>query len=253
MNLKNKLKNCAYLALNFFSLFGFYKNNAIILMYHSISNNDDFFCVKPIEFEKQMNFLKINNFNVISLNKLIWHLEKNNLPPKTVILTFDDGFEDNFTKAFMILKKHNFSATIFLETEVLGREKSNKSGIIYKMLNWDQIKEMKMSGMIDFGAHTLSHPKLSQLSWDSAESEILQSKKILESKLQKKCDFFAYPFGNYNKEVVKITKACDFKAAVTVKNGVVKKNDDIFTLKRNSVDSLVCFSKFKNIVKFGVI
>ena len=150
--------------------------------------------------------MRENNFNVISLDKLVWYLENNNFPPKTIVLTFDDGYEDNFTNAFPVLKKCNFPAAIFLETDILDNEKINKNGVVYKMLKWVQVKEMKNSGIIEFGAHTLSHPKLSRLNLMSVEKEIIQSKEILENRLGKKCDFFAYPFGDFNEQTVVIAK-----------------------------------------------
>lgn len=232
--------------------FSGFKNKAIILMYHSITDNKDFFCVKPNDFERQIKYLRENNFNVISLDKLVWYLENNNFPPKTIVLTFDDGYEDNFTNAFPVLKKCNFPAAIFLETDILDNEKINKNGVVYKMLKWVQVKEMKNSGIIEFGAHTLSHPKLSRLNLMSVEKEIIQSKEILENRLGKKCDFFAYPFGDFNEQTVVIAKN-NFKAAFTVKNGAVKYGDNLMELKRNSIDSAVSFSQFKGIVKFGKI
>ena len=73
-------------------------------MYHSISESGGFFCVKPNDFERQMDYLCENDFNVIPLEKLVWYLENNNFPPKTIVLTFDDGYEDNFTNVFPVLK-----------------------------------------------------------------------------------------------------------------------------------------------------
>jgi len=251
MNLKNKIKTLIYLFLRVFH-FIWTKNGAVVLMYHSISDNGGFFCVRTTDFERQMNYLCDNNFNVVSLDEMIKHLDGGIIPNKTVVLTFDDGFEDNFINAFPILKKYNFPATIFLETGVLGREKTNKSGIVYKMLKWEQIKEMEKSKMIQFGAHTLSHPKLSQLNLTDMNEEIIRSKEILEDKLGKKCEFFAYPFGNYNEQVVEIIKN-NFKAAFTVENGIVKYEDNLMKLKRNSIDSVVNFSRFKEIVVFGKI
>ena len=111
---------------------------------------------------------------------------------------------------------------------------------------------MKNSGIFEFGAHTLNHPKLSQLNLMSAEKEIIQPKEILENRLGRKCDFFAYPFGDFNEQTVVIVKK-NFKAAFTVKNGAVKYGDNLMKLKRNSIDSAVNFYQFKKIVKFGKI
>lgn len=255
MNLKNKIKNLRYSLLTPFYFNRLAGNKAVILMYHSISDNGGFFCVKPAEFEKQANYLKENNFNVISLERLVELLKNKNgdIPSKTIVLTFDDGFEDNFTNAFPLLKKHNFHFTVFLQSGVVGGIKTNKEGVKYQMLNVSQIKEMSNSGIADFEPHTINHPKLAKIASLDARKEILESKQYLEKEIGKKSDYFAYPFGNYNKEVINMIKNIGFQAAVTVEKGVVKLKDNPFELKRNSIDSAVSFSQFKHIVNFGKI
>lgn len=234
----------------------FARSGVIILMYHSVGNNSEFFTVGPEDFERQMRYLKEQKFNIISLRKLIASLKnKNTLLPKTVILTFDDGYQDNYENAFPILKKYNFPATIFLTTGRIGdKNYVNKRGVKLPMLDWNQIKEMHDAGFIDFEPHSVEHPHLTKIDIRDAEREILNSKRALEEALRKTCPFFAYPYGDYSEEVKKIA-AKHFEAAVTVRKGVVKvkRNTDFWEIPRNSVDSEVCFTQFTGIVRFGGI
>lgn len=211
-----------------------------VLMYHSIDNNEVFFTVKPEEFKRQMDYLKNNGYRVIKFSDLVNVLEfEREIPKKTVVLTFDDGYGDNCINAFPILKKYNFPATIFLITGLIGDKINNAQNITLKALNWEQIKEMHNSGLIDFEPHTVNHEKIT-------EKEIIDSKKEIEEKLNKKCYFFAYPKGKYDNNAMKILKENGFKAARTVKKGKVKKGDNLFKLKTISVNSTTSFRQFKS-------
>ena len=236
MFLKKLIKDCIAFLKCFFP-----KGKGIpVLMYHSIAHNNVFFTVKPEEFKKQINFLKDNNYNVISLNKLIEILESNKeLPEKTTVLTFDDGYSDNYINVFPILKKYNFPATIFIITGLIGKETNNSQNIPLKMLNWSQIQEMYQSGLINFQPHTVNHQEINK-------EEIINSKKEIEEKLNKECEFFAYPRGVYNDEIINILKENGFRAARTINNGKVNKGDNLFKLKRISINSTTSFIQFKN-------
>ena len=210
-----------------------------ILMYHSVAHNNVFFTVKPEIFEKQMKYLKDKDYNVIKLSDSVSLLESNKeLPRKTVVLTFDDGFEDNYINVFPVLNKYNFPATIFLITGLVNKEMNNSQNIPLKILNWDQIQEMHESGLIDFQPHTVNHQEINK-------EEIINSKKEIEERLNKRCEFFAYPRGVYNNEIIEILKNNGFKASRTVKNGKVNKGDDLFKLKKISVNSTTSFIQFK--------
>ncbi len=239
MNLiRNKItrniKSLVLLGLNFFSPEG-----AAILMYHSVDHNKIFFTVKPEDFQKQMAYLFNRKYSVIPLAGLVEIINnKKELPPKTVVLTFDDSFADNYFNVFPILKKYNFSATVFVATDFIGKEQKNEStGIIFKTLNWPQLKEMHASGLIDFEPHGCSHRELTGVSFEAAQKEILDSKKAIEEGLDKKCHFFAYPRGKYNEGIVKILKENGFSSAVTVNPGWAQKTGDLLKLPRQSIDS----------------
>jgi len=217
-----------------------------VYMYHSVGNNRIYFNVEPKSFARQMKYLKDNNYQVISLAKLVELMKSDKpLPKKTVVLTFDDGYHDNYVNAWPILKKYNFPATIFLATGFIGREIKSSEGISLKILDWPEIKKMHQSELIDFEPHTHNHIKLDRIDLNKAELEIIKSKKIIEEELNKKCCFFAYPKGRYNNRIIEILKNNNFKAARTVENGYTYKKDDLFRLKKITVRSVTSLINFK--------
>ena len=228
------IKGFVLLALNYFSGGGL-----PILMYHSVSYNKIFFTVSPESFRKQMEWLYQNKYQVISLKALADIIgRKEEITRKTVVLTFDDGFEDNYFTVLPILKKYGFPATIFLAVDFIGKEKKSEStGISVKTLNWDQIKEMHKSDLIDFEPHTCSHQELTKISQEETRKEILDSRRIIEDGLSKKCYFFAYPRGKYNQDIMGILKENGFLAALTVNPGRAGKNSNLLELPRQSIDS----------------
>ena len=247
--MKNFIKNIIYFFLPFFNFHG-----PVFLMYHSIGKNRAFFSVKSNDFERQMNYLKQNNFNVMSATELLILLKNNKYldKTKTIIITFDDGYADNFETAFPVLQKYQYPATIFLMVGRVGTKVKLKNKTELNMLNWEQIKEMHNSGLINFEPHTITHPKLSKIDAEIAEKEILESKQIIEEKLNKKCRVFAYPFGDFNKNVKSLVQKY-FDIAFFIKKGRISSASDLYDLPRNSIDSEVSFTQFKGITKFGRI
>ena len=182
-----------------------------------------------------MRYLKLRGYTPINLYELVKGLNLGaKLPPRPIVLTFDDGYDDNYTYAFPILKKFSFTATIFLVTRDIGglsdwsdSEETTKE----PLLSWDKIKEMSEYG-IDFQSHTHTHPSLPKLDAQKIKEEILTSKEIIEQKLKKKVDFLCYPYGHFNSEVKQILKETGYQGAATTKRGVVKETDDPYSLKR---------------------
>ncbi len=202
-----------------------------IFIYHSVapyypseSNYKKRFSVEPDVFEKQMSYLKNHGYSVVSFDDLInYFLSGAPLPEKSVILTFDDGWENQYKYAFPILKKYNYTATFFVFTNAIGRE---------RFLTWSQIKEFVAAGMT-IGDHTKSHPYLHKITDENElRKEIIGSREILERELGKKIDIFAYPFGRYNQEIVDVLKENGFRAARTDGYfGTLHTQSSLFTLK----------------------
>jgi len=213
-----------------------------ILLYHRIDDIDarTTLCVPPQRFQEHMAWLSENSYNVVSLSDIVSHKKgKVKLPAKSVAITFDDGYLDNYTNAFPVLKKYGFGATIFLPAKFIGGESEwdrSPSWPTAKLMDWHQIKEMSANG-IAFGSHSMTHLRMSKPKFIfRLYKEIGLSKKILEDKLKKKIDFFSFPFGKYNAAVKLFVRAFGYKGACIVK-GQLRDDSDPFRMKRIEINT----------------
>ncbi len=206
-----------------------------ILMYHYIRVNPDpadvigaGLSVTPVEFEWQMRYLVDNGYQVIGLTELAQAISNNiSLPPRTIVLTFDDGYFDFYQNAYPVLKRYDLKATSFVITDFVGRK---------GYLTWGAIQEMVASGLVTFGSHTLDHPDLARISVALAAREIKESKRLLEDHLGTHVTLFAYPAGQYNLAVMKLVEETGYVAAVSTRYGNTHTRDDLFRLKRIRID-----------------
>ncbi len=165
-----------------------------ILIYHCIDASiwgDRPMFVTPDNFERQMQYLKEKEYTAITFHDL----DRVDSIKNPVLITFDDGYENNYTDAYPILKRYGFKATIFLIVNAIDKP---------RFLQQSQIKEM--AGLVDFESHTLTHPHLAGLAPDKLEMELSGSKKALESLLSKKVDVIAYPYGSFDKNVIQAAR-----------------------------------------------
>ncbi len=190
-----------------------------IIYYHAIndivSGIEELF-VTPAAFESQIQYLKDNGYTAITFDEL--NNAQNIKNP--VIITFDDGYEDNYTNAYPILKKYGFKATIFICSSVIDQP---------AYLKTPQIQEM--SDIISFQSHTLTHPNLNKLKPEELDKELSESKAFLEGLTQKTVNVLAYPTGYYNSKVISIVSKY-YKFAVTTERGFYYKGDNSYTIKR---------------------
>lgn len=207
-----------------------------VLMYHSISfekNND--LRVPKEKFENQMKYLKENGFNTITISELYDVVNNRKpVPPKPIVITFDDGYVDNYTDAYPILMKYGFKGTVFVITDIIG-----KGGYI----NASQIQEMYDNGM-DFESHTVYHEELDLLPYDKQLNTLKRSKEYLETALNKKVMSVAYPFGKYNSNTIKAAKEAGYMLAFTTQYGFSRKSNGMFTLTRVRINASDTTSSF---------
>jgi peptidoglycan/xylan/chitin deacetylase (PgdA/CDA1 family) len=167
--------------------------------------------------------MKRHGFQVISFDDLVEGIKKGHVFARnTVVLQFDDGYEDNYKYAFPILKKYGFPATIFLISDKVNTP---------DFLTWDEIKEMEKNG-ISFGAHTRHHVYLPMQSMAQAQDEITGSKKMIEDRLGHSIDYFSYPSGGFTVDIKHLVRDAGYKAAVTTNRGKDRFNVDLYELKR---------------------
>jgi len=212
------LSALSYIALTYFQ-------GIPVLNYHQINNEDhNALTLSATEFEAQINYLQREGYTAISPDQLADYLQfGKDLPPNPVLITLDDGYEDNYRVAYPILQKYHFTATIFLITDFVSHYD--------KYLTWNQINEMSANGLI-FEDHTLSHISLPKASDEEINNQLIKSKEVLEWRLGKKVDYLAYPGGEYNQRVIQLAKDAGYRAAFTVNFGRDRINSTLYTLNR---------------------
>jgi len=198
-----------------------------ILMYHSIDEKaaETKLSVLPENFARQMRFLNDRNYNVVTLKELVDIIRsKKKFPPKTVAITFDDGYENNYLEAFPVIKKYGIPITIFMVINNIGKK---------GYLSLDQIKEMTASGLVAVDSHTLTHSYLPKIKdKDKLADEIYISKIEIEDMTGRRNLFFSYPLGGFNKEIRYMVKAAGYYGACATNPGGKYPRNDIYALKR---------------------
>jgi peptidoglycan/xylan/chitin deacetylase (PgdA/CDA1 family) len=152
---------------------------------------------------------------------LIAHPET--LAPKTIVLTFDDGYADFYTGAFPVLEKHKMKATVYVMANFI-----NRAGY----LTDKQIKALIASGLVEIGSHTLDHPDLRAMKKDLARKEIVDNKTRLEKEFGISAPSFAYPYGGFSKETIQMVKDAGYTSAVSVIPGTHQSEENLFYLYR---------------------
>jgi len=177
-------------------------------------------------FRQHLEFLKENNFNVLTLSEALDLLDKNELPEKTVVLTVDDGYQSFFENAMPLLREFEFSATLFINTNQFG------SG---DFLSVQQIKELHEEG-IEIGNHSHSHAHFTNFSpaerLDTFRRDLERSQKIFTQKLEIQPQLYAYPYGEYTPEMQEVLKESGYKGAAAQKSGVIASYSSRFALPR---------------------
>lgn len=209
-----------------------------VLMYHSIDYEEGNELRVPKEkFKEQMQYLKDNGYTTLTFNELYGFLVNNKpVPEKSVVITFDDGYEDNYQNAYPILKEFGFYATIFVITNTVDNEKP--------FLTSGQLKEMEQNG-IDIESHTLAHDELNKLPYDKQVTTLKGAKEYIEKTLNKKAKYIAYPFGKWNEDTIKALKDTGYDMAFTTIGGWSDKDQGIFTLHRVYISSKHDINEFK--------
>lgn len=195
-----------------------------ILMYHSISiNPSTTLSVPPKVFYKQMEHLKNSGYHTITFKDLMSWKTNQQLPDKPILISFDDGYLDNYTVAYPILKKLQMKATIFATSDYIG---------LPNHLSWSQTNEMERSGLIEIGVHTRHHVDLTKSNPLQLVDEISGAKQRLEKRLGHPIISFAYPSGKFNQNVIQVVKRAGFEFAVTTQPGFAEKKQGYLTLHR---------------------
>ena len=210
-----------------------------VLMYHSIAVEKGNPIRMPVEqFDKEMKYIKDQGYTTLTLKELYDYFEnKVPIPDKSIVITLDDGYEDNYTAAFPVLKKYALKATVFMVTSTID--------VNPNCLTSAQLKEMDKAG-IDIESHTVTHRDLDSLSYDEQLAELKDSKAALEKLLGRSVDYVAYPTGKYNDDTIKAVTAAGYKMAFTTNGRWSDKSDGILTLDRVYISTFHSMDVFKD-------
>ncbi len=204
-----------------------------ILLYH----------YPPANFEQQLEHLDKAGYTTIDLDQALAGMQGAALPPKPVVITFDDGFEAQMS-AYNQLKQHHMKATFYIINageasrwcigagRRYGDPLQPPSGCGDTYLSWDQIKEMDKSGLITIAGHTVNHRDLVTLSEADQRFEIVTGKAMLEAELGHSVRHFAYPYGAFNATSIALVQEAGYVTAVTTQPGAFQPAGSNFTLRR---------------------
>lgn len=205
-----------------------------ILMFHDLGRKTSATCIRPDVFRQGLIRLDRLGFVTLGLMQVAAKLRQGEpLPDRSFCITFDDGFRAVYEHAFDVLQQLGMTATVFLS--VGSKRPIDASARLLpidggSMLSWREIRQMHRA-KIQFGAHTLTHPDLTGLSFQQLEQEICGSKTVIEDALGTAVDTFAYPFGRYDERSLAVARE-HFACACTDKLGLVTAKSDIHTLER---------------------
>ncbi|MEG6584931.1 polysaccharide deacetylase family protein [Dendrosporobacter sp. 1207_IL3150] len=197
-----------------------------ILAYHMVNEQQEVYSIDTKDFDSQMKYLMDNGYTAISLNEYFQAREGRwQLPKKPIIITFDDGYIDNYQTALPILEKYGLKSTVFVISEAVGQP---------GYMTWGQIKAMQTRNT-EIGSHTVSHVPLAQVDFEEKKRQVSVSKETIERNLGRPIEFLAFPFGSYDTTMPEILKKAGYRGACTGITGLNRNAQEAYTLKRINV------------------
>lgn len=186
-----------------------------VLMYHDVKETPvNYFDVQVDDFKKELDWLRKDGWQTLSMDEFISYLEQGKpFPKKSVLITFDDGYAGIWEYAAPELEKRNMKATFFITPKALGLMKEN-----YPHITTEQLKILANNPLFSIGCHSMTHPNLNALNDDQLTDEIVNSKKVLEEIIGKEVKSFAYPGGDYHKPVIQKVIAAEYAVAFAVQD-----------------------------------
>jgi len=211
-------------------------------MYHQVTPNvhPEFIAcsVTPRTFKTQMKILKLLRFTPINLTRLEdFRNGKTVLPKKPVLITFDDCYQESIDYAVPILKEYGFTAVFYVPTDYVGAKSHwlvPELGFEFPIINWETVKHLDSSGF-QIGSHSLSHPRLAEISPEDCFDELDRSRKVLEERLGHEVVHLAYPYGSFNEGVRTLAAEAGYRTACSVEEWFCRLEDDPLLLPRINI------------------
>lgn len=196
-----------------------------IFMYHRVGDDRHPSTSISVEaFEKQLDYLEKNGYEVVELSKIVQKIEKGeDVPENWVALTIDDAYRSFYENGLPLLKERRLPFTLFVNTEAVEKGYGD-------FMTWDMVLDTDKYGEI--GGHSHTHASLPKVSLEKAKTEIELSKKLIEEKLGKEVRYIAYPYGEYSEGVKELVKEAGYEAAFKQVMGAVDKESDPYAINR---------------------
>jgi peptidoglycan/xylan/chitin deacetylase (PgdA/CDA1 family) len=196
-----------------------------ILGYHRVGpfRGDHVPTVLPDVFERQLAFLTRRRLRVLGLAELVQELDGGRRPRRSVVITFDDGYEETATVAWPLLRRFGFPAVLFVTPAEVGRA---------GFATWDQLAALATGGL-EIGSHTMHHRYLPLVDPAQLEEEIVGSKRLIEERVGRPVRFLSYPVGGFTPEIQALLRRAGYLAACTTNRATSRLNRiDRFALRR---------------------
>ncbi len=228
-----------------------------ILMYHQVtlpeSEAEVKYACPPARFARHMRYLR-RHHPVVTLAAAQRHLDGDGaLPDNAVVVTFDDGFRNNYTDALPILRRYEIPATLFLTVGLVGETNRWMAGGDFPerpMVTWDEVREMVAAG-VEIGGHTLTHPRLTELPVAAADAEVAGARQVIEAEIEAPVTSFAYPYGLFDNRVAEAVATAGYRRACTTRPGFNRPGIDPLRLRRIEVFGTDAVWRLAQKIRFG--
>jgi peptidoglycan/xylan/chitin deacetylase (PgdA/CDA1 family) len=224
------------------------QGQVMVLLWHGL---DEAFGYNPDDFRAQIQYLADNGYSSITLDQLLSWIQTGLpvLPPKPLVLTFDDNYITIYTVAFPALQSHGFTGVNFAHTDYVGVPPGGPPPTGNDHADWTEINEMESAGVIFTESHTRTHRDLTTLTTAVVSDELVNSKAAIEAHIPgKTCRHFAYPYGAFNASVISAVQAAGYLTAVSTVGGPVTRSTDLMTINRNGVTPSTAISTLAGLV-----
>lgn len=215
-----------------------------VLMYHRIGEAlykwEQKYCISPDSFTAHMHALANIGYKACTANDFVdWLMGDIQLPDKSILITFDDGYLGVFEHGLPVLKALEWPAVMFLVSGLIGKmdswsQRENPSLKTYPLMRIEEIQAMRTQGF-SFHSHSRSHADLSRCGETELTDELRGSREDLERLLNEPIDYVAYPYGHYNDLVLGSVKKAGYKAAFSVQPGFNRPGVDPYRIRRIDV------------------
>ena len=230
-----------------------------LLGYHTVGDGENDLSVSAAQFRGQLEWLLRRKFHICTLRQWAAHVRTGQrIAPRTVVLSFDDGFRSLSDRVAPVLAEYGLTATVFVVTDYVGAtnafDEPFRQGPELPLLSWNELEALQRSGW-DIQAHGRRHLPMVQLDSDVLEEEAAGSKLILERRLGRPVDFFSYPYGAFDLTAVDVLRRAGYLGAVTCRSGILptRPDQDWFRLPRTLVDGLVSPGYFSAVFRRGFL